>query len=125
MSREEANELNEDELNETSSLLRSSNSTNEATDGRTDHYASINVDDKYNRQEQQGISWYFAVFLIVNAALGAGLLNFAKAFDNAGGIFISSIVHIVSCCHVNKVNKNVFLNDTLPNRFWWCSSSEL
>ena len=41
-----------------------------------------------------GISWYFAVFLIVNAALGAGLLNFAKAFDSAGGILYSSVVHL-------------------------------
>lgn len=42
-----------------------------------------------------GISWYFAVFLIVNAALGAGLLNFAKAFDNAGGILVSTVIHLV------------------------------
>ena len=41
-----------------------------------------------------GISWYFAVFLIVNAALGAGLLNFAKAFDSAGGIVYSTLVHL-------------------------------
>ena len=45
--------------------------------------------------ESSGISWYFAVFLIVNAALGAGLLNFAKAFDSAGGILYSSIIHLI------------------------------
>lgn len=43
-----------------------------------------------------GISWYFAVFLIVNAALGAGLLNFAKAFDNAGGILAATLIHLVN-----------------------------
>ena len=48
-----------------------------------------------DNQVAGGISWYFAVFLIVNAALGAGLLNFAKAFDSAGGIFYSSIIHVV------------------------------
>ena len=42
-----------------------------------------------------GISWYFAVFLISNAALGAGLLNFGKAFDTAGGILVSSIAQLV------------------------------
>ena len=46
-------------------------------------------------QTNSGISWYFAMFLIVNAALGAGLLNFAKAFDSAGGIFYSSIIHLI------------------------------
>ena len=46
-------------------------------------------------QTNTGISWYFAMFLIVNAALGAGLLNFAKAFDSAGGILYSSIIHFV------------------------------
>jgi hypothetical protein len=46
-------------------------------------------------QNNNGISWYFAVFLIVNAALGAGVLNFGKAYDNAGGIVISSIVQLV------------------------------
>merc|ERR1719507_286188 len=33
-----------------------------------------------------------AVFLIVNAALGAGLLNFPKAFDTAGGVAAAVIV---------------------------------
>ncbi len=60
-----------------SDLLRSSNSTSSASGNN-------------------GITWYFAVFLIVNAALGAGLLNFAKAFDNAGGILVSSLVQLVA-----------------------------
>ena len=45
--------------------------------------------------KNNGISWYFAVFLIVNAALGAGVLNFAKAYDSAGGILISSLMQLV------------------------------
>ena len=36
-----------------------------------------------------------AVFLIVNAALGAGLLNFPKAFDTAGGVAAAVIVQSV------------------------------
>jgi len=68
----------EDEINENQHLLSSNR---------------VNNNDK-NRNI--GISWYFAVFLIVNAALGAGLLNFAKAFDNAGGILYSSLIQIVN-----------------------------
>ncbi|CAF3507853.1 unnamed protein product [Rotaria sp. Silwood1] len=41
------------------------------------------------------MSWIMAAGLIVNAAMGAGLLNIAKAYDDAGGIFISSILHAV------------------------------
>lgn len=37
-----------------------------------------------------------AIFLIVNAALGAGLLNFPQAFDQAGGILVAVIVQAVS-----------------------------
>jgi len=48
-----------------------------------------------SNSKSTGISWYFAVFLIVNAALGAGLLNFGKAYDNAGGILISTLMQVV------------------------------
>ena len=36
-----------------------------------------------------------AVFLIVNAALGAGLLNFPAAFDQAGGVLAAVLVQAV------------------------------
>lgn len=42
-----------------------------------------------------GITWYKAVFLIVNAALGAGMLNFPRAFHEAGGILSGNIVHVI------------------------------
>ena len=35
------------------------------------------------------------VFLIINAALGAGLLNFPKAFDQAGGVLVAVLVQAV------------------------------
>ena len=47
---------------------------------------------KYN---PDGTSNMFAVFLIVNATLGSGLLNFPKTFDDAGGIVAASIVQII------------------------------
>ena len=45
-------------------------------------------------KEQNGTSDIFTVFLIVNAALGAGLLNFPKAFDEAGGITVAIVVQV-------------------------------
>lgn len=78
------NSNDDSETNERTSLLRATND-------------SINNDSSELNEQQasSGISWYFAVFLIVNAALGAGLLNFSKAFDNAGGILISTIIQTV------------------------------
>lgn len=35
------------------------------------------------------------IFLIINAALGAGLLNFPKAFDTAGGVLVAVMVQAV------------------------------
>ena len=34
------------------------------------------------------------MFLIINAALGAGLLNFPKAFDTAGGVLVAVVVQV-------------------------------
>ena len=45
-------------------------------------------------KEQNGTSFFGTVFLIVNAALGAGLLNFPKAFDEAGGITVAIAVQV-------------------------------
>jgi hypothetical protein len=46
-----------------------------------------------------GSSQLSAVFLIINAALGAGLLNFPQAFDQAGGIVTAIIVQVVISCN--------------------------
>ena len=42
-----------------------------------------------------------AVFLTVNATLGAGLLNIPHAFNDSGGIYSSLIVQTVSSTIVN------------------------
>ncbi|CAM4983417.1 unnamed protein product, partial [Rotaria socialis] len=44
-------------------------------------------------KKESHMSWIMAAGLIVNAAMGAGLLNIAKAYDDAGGIAVSSILH--------------------------------
>lgn len=46
-----------------------------------------------------GSSRLSVVFLIINAALGAGLLNFPQAFEQAGGIVTAVIVQAVSTCN--------------------------
>ncbi|CAH1779429.1 unnamed protein product [Owenia fusiformis] len=48
-----------------------------------------------NTTNRVGTSWYASVFIVVNAALGAGLLNFPKAYNDAGGVLIAIIVQIV------------------------------
>ena len=40
----------------------------------------------------EGTSTLGSIFLIVNAALGAGILNFPKAFDMAGGVLTGLVV---------------------------------
>jgi len=40
--------------------------------------------------------WVTSALLIVNAALGAGLLNFPQAFDQAGGVVVATSVQLVS-----------------------------
>jgi len=44
---------------------------------------------------RDGTSIIGTIFLVVNAALGAGLLNFPQAFDQAGGIEVAMIVQAV------------------------------
>ena len=44
---------------------------------------------------QGGTSTVATIFLIVNAALGAGLLNFPKAFDQAGGVLVAVLVQVI------------------------------
>ena len=39
-----------------------------------------------DRRKSEGVSCMGAVFIVVNAALGAGLLNFPAAFNMAGGV---------------------------------------
>ena len=51
--------------------------------------------DSHIKYNPDGTSNMFAVFLIVNATLGSGLLNFPKTFDDAGGIIAASIVQII------------------------------
>ena len=54
------------------------------------------------RLPQGSTSSYGAVFIIINAALGAGLLTFPVAFYSAGGIIPAVLVMLVS--HVSNMS---------------------
>merc|ERR1719394_314215 len=47
------------------------------------------------RIRENGTSTFGTIFLIVNAALGAGLLNFPQAFDEGGGVLVGVLVQAV------------------------------
>lgn len=42
-----------------------------------------------------GTSWYASVFLVVNAGLGAGLLNFPAEYHQCGGIVVAVSIQAV------------------------------
>ncbi|WAR11527.1 S38A7-like protein [Mya arenaria] len=43
----------------------------------------------------KGSSWFASVFMVVNAALGAGLLNFPEAYHQAGGVLVAILIQAV------------------------------
>ncbi|XP_059170117.1 sodium-coupled neutral amino acid transporter 7-like [Physella acuta] len=47
---------------------------------------------KDSTSKKEGSGWFVSAFLVVNAALGAGLLNFPIAYHQAGGVFSAVIV---------------------------------
>lgn len=48
-----------------------------------------------DRERRGGVSATGAVFIVVNAALGAGLLNFPAAFNMAGGVTAGVVLQMV------------------------------
>ncbi len=48
-----------------------------------------------DRRRNGGVSSLGAVFIVVNAALGAGLLNFPAAFSMAGGVTAGVMLQMV------------------------------
>ncbi|VDI40249.1 solute carrier family 38 (sodium-coupled neutral amino acid transporter), member 7/8 [Mytilus galloprovincialis] len=55
---------------------------------------TVYISDSGNRTVR-GSSWYASVFLVVNAALGAGLLNFPDSYRQAGGVMIAVVIQAI------------------------------
>ena len=47
-------------------------------------------------------TWYASVFIVINAALGAGLLEFPYAFSQSGGVMAALVVQGV-CLLVTSI----------------------
>lgn len=45
---------------------------------------------------QTGVSWGMAAFLLVNTALGAGMLNYPYAYNQIGGVLAAALMQVVS-----------------------------
>lgn len=54
-----------------------------------------NPDLETEERRERGVSSLGAVFIVVNAALGAGLLNFPAAFNMAGGVTAGVMLQMV------------------------------
>ena len=62
-------------------------------DDSTDHSdQEILLSEQSSSPSTEGTSTLGSIFVIVNAALGAGILNFPKAFDMAGGVLTGLVV---------------------------------
>ena len=60
-----------------------------------------------------GTSWYASIFLVVNAALGAGLLNFPAAYDQSGGLSVAIGIQMVGflsmAWKISNVASNIWI----------------
>ncbi|XP_054712257.1 sodium-coupled neutral amino acid transporter 7-like [Uloborus diversus] len=48
--------------------------------------------------KKKGAGWLTTAFLIVNTALGIGILNFPAAYDQAGGILYATCIQLIMVC---------------------------
>ncbi|XP_021003716.1 sodium-coupled neutral amino acid transporter 7 isoform X1 [Parasteatoda tepidariorum] len=70
-----------------------------------------------------GTSWPVASFLLVNAALGAGVLNYPYAYDKAGGVYFAAFLQVIMMfilictmlvlVHSADVNRDTTYHDVL------------
>ncbi|GBO25256.1 hypothetical protein AVEN_15924-1 [Araneus ventricosus] len=74
-------------------------------------------------EHEDGVSWVTASFLLINAALGIGILNFPAAYDLAGGVVAATCVQLLMLvlivltmlilAHCSDVNLDVTYHDVL------------
>lgn len=74
-------------------------------------------------EHEDGVSWVGATFLLINAALGIGILNFPAAYSQAGGILLATIIQFLMVAiiiltmlilaHCSDINQDVTYHDVL------------
>lgn len=57
---------------------------------------SESIVNKGGTDLQTGVSWGVAAFLLVNTALGAGMLNYPYAYNQIGGVLAATLMQVVS-----------------------------
>ena len=82
-----------DEIEQIDEAVTTSNNHNDDCINQSDQ--EVLLSRQSSSPPPNGTSTIGAIFLIVNAALGAGLLNFPKAFDQAGGVLTAVLVQAV------------------------------
>ena len=88
-----SNSDGEDQTDSIDSIGETVETANNYGDEQIDHSdQDILLSQQSSSPSTEGTSTLGSIFLIVNAALGAGLLNFPKAFDLAGGVLTAVLV---------------------------------
>jgi amino acid permease len=115
-------------VNETSEEIESVNDEDESCDDpEADGDLEVLVKTDTECGTRGKTSTLSSTFLIVNAALGAGLLNFSQAFDEAGGILIAMVVQgvllafIMVALIILAVTSNVNYSNTLQDVMYTAS----
>lgn len=57
---------------------------------------SLVINKSVARDLQTGVGWGVAAFLLVNTALGAGMLNYPYAYNQIGGVLAAALMQAVS-----------------------------
>ncbi|XP_076370677.1 sodium-coupled neutral amino acid transporter 7-like isoform X1 [Tachypleus tridentatus] len=81
--------------NETDPLLGITVQNEQTSDHNENRQNRVTGVKKKDKKDVSGTSWYVATFVVVNAALGAGLLNFPQAYHQAGGVLVAMCVQLV------------------------------
>ena len=76
-------------------VLNDSFDPDDDPEGSNEDSLPLIEDLPHNSYNPRGTNDIYTVFLIVNAALGGGLLNFPKAYDEAGGVIVAVAVQML------------------------------
>lgn len=76
-------------------LLSGCQTTTPSLNQANNHEASLVLNNN-SVDMGTGVSWGVAAFLLVNTALGAGMLNYPYAYNQIGGVLAAALIQVVS-----------------------------